>query len=235
MQLATRCWISGIGAVLYPRGMRPVKERVAGHAVRGPFNSWILARIDGMMDRVYGDRKRRMFRSLPSAIVELGPGAGANFQYYSRGTSVTAIEPNPYMHRRLREAAERHDIRLDIRGGSAEEIDLETESTGVVVGTLVLCTVTNPERVIAEVWRILCPGGQFLFIEHVAAMPGTMLRRAQEIVRRPWRWCFEGCNTQRETWRLLEAAGFSTLELERFSLNPSFIPVAPQIAGVGTK
>ncbi|HET19319.1 MAG TPA: SAM-dependent methyltransferase [Chromatiales bacterium] len=108
-------------------------------------------------------------------------------------------------------------------------------SADLVVGTLVLCTVDDPERVLAEVRRVLRPGGRFVFVEHIAAEAGSGLRRVQEAVHGAWHWCFEGCNTQRETDRLIEAAGFREVRMEHYRLRSPFLPVNPQIAGVAVK
>lgn len=187
------------------------------------------------MHRLYGRRKRRLFADLPPELVEIGPGVGANFRYYAEGTRVIAVEPNPAMHRELRETAERRGLELEIRGQRAEELDLDDASTELLVSTLVLCSVSHPERVLQEVKRVLVPGGRFVFIEHVAAPQGSRLRRVQEGIRRPWRFLFDGCHVQRETWVLLEEAGFSDLEMERFEVSPSFSPVRPHIAGVAVR
>jgi hypothetical protein len=83
--------------------------------------------------------------------------------------------------------------------------------------------------------RVLKPGGRFFFIEHVAAEPGTFLRRMQDLLLGPWRYVFEGCHTNRETGTLLEEAGFSRVEIDRFTSEKMPLVVVPQIVGVATK
>lgn len=183
------------------------------------------------MHRIYGRRKRDLFAGLPAELVEIGPGAGANFRYYPPGTRVIAFEPNRALHDRLRQAAERHGIELDLRAHGAEALDLPDASADAVVATLVLCTVPDPAKVLAEIRRVLRPGGRLLFIEHVAAPAGTALRTLQRIVRRPWRWVAEGCCVDRDTAATLAAAGFDSLRLEHFRLKGPLVPVAPHIAG----
>ncbi|MCU7856630.1 MAG: class I SAM-dependent methyltransferase, partial [Candidatus Thiodiazotropha sp. (ex Lucinoma borealis)] len=87
----------------------------------------------------------------------------------------------------------------------------------------------------AEVHRVLKPGGHFIFIEHVAAPKGSGLRIAQDLLQRPWRWLFEGCHTNRETARLIEAAGFDKVEYESFKSKIMPPPILPQIVGVAIK
>ncbi|MEJ2482541.1 MAG: class I SAM-dependent methyltransferase [Gemmatimonadota bacterium] len=201
------------------------------HAIRGRFNAWFLAVAEPGMHREYGERKRRMFGEIPPTVVELGPGSGANFRYYPRGTRVIAVEPNPMMLSRMRAQAEKHGIEIDLRHAGAEGIDVQPASARLVVSTLVLCSVRDPERVVAEVKRILRPGGRFAFLEHVGAPEGSSKRRLQERIHRPWQWLGEGCHLTRDTARTLENAGFASLELERFDSKWAWAPGAPHIAG----
>ena len=204
------------------------------HPIRGRLNAWFLAAADEVMHREYGERKLRIFGQLPPEIVELGPGSGANFRYYPRGTRVIAVEPNPAMHRRMYAQARRHGIEIVLRHAGAEGMEVESGSAALVVSTLVLCTVGDPEQAVAEVKRILRPGGRFAFLEHVAAEPGTRLRSVQEALRRPWAWLGEGCQLNRDTARTLEAAGFDRLELEQFEAHGN-TPVRPHISGFATR
>ena len=130
-------------------------------------NAWLLHIADGLMHRIYGTRKRSIYRKLPGTVVEIGPGAGANFRYYKRGTRVIAVEPNVSMHPRLRKKARRRGLDLVIKSVRGEQIDLPDRSVSAVVGTLVLCTVDDPGKVVSEIYRILKPSGRYLFLEHV--------------------------------------------------------------------
>lgn len=205
------------------------------HPVRGRLNALLLDLLEGFMDRVYGGRKRAIFGGLPLRVVEVGPGPGANLRYYTPGTAVIAVEPNPLMHPALRANAARHRLELEIRGVGGERMDIATASVSAVVGTLVLCTVENPRRVVSEIYRILKPGGRYLFLEHVAAPPGSGLRRLQGVLQAPWEWLFEGCHLNRETHRLLGEAGFRRLEMDCFMLSSGLMPFTPHIFGMAVK
>ncbi|MBI5091644.1 MAG: class I SAM-dependent methyltransferase [Candidatus Hydrogenedentes bacterium] len=148
--------------------------------------AWGMARSKGHMDRVYGTRKRELLGSAHGTVVEIGAGAGSNLEYYPRGASVIAVEPNRYMHRYLMAEAQRADIPVEVCDAVGERIDLDDACADVVVSTLVLCSVENPLKVVSEIRRILKPGGRFLFLEHVAAPAGTGLRRAQVCVKPIW-------------------------------------------------
>ena len=141
----------------------------------------------------------------------------------------------PICTKRLIAAANEHKLDMELKPVGAEELHFEDNSVDAVVCTLVLCTVPDPGEIIREAYRVLKPGGRFIFIEHVAADEGTLLRRVQNILKHPWHWTFEGCHTNRETGNLLEASDFSTVEYERFTSKVMPPPVVPQIAGVAIK
>ena len=201
----------------------------------GSLNAYLLDLLEGHMEKAYGERKRSVFAKLPAEIVEIGPGTGANFRYFSPGTKLIAIEPNPSMHPYLVENAARYGIKIEIRGIHGEELDLPSQSAEAVVGTLVLCSVESPSKVAEEVYRILKPGGRYIFLEHVAAQEGSHLRSFQNLIRKPWHWLFDGCNLNRDTHSLLLNSGFSTVDMDCFMLRPRLTPVTPHIFGLAVK
>ncbi len=205
------------------------------HPIRSRFNAWFMAKAEPGMHLEYGERKQRLLGEIPPTVVELGPGCGANFRYYPAGTRVIAVEPNPAMLGPMRSQADRHGIEIDLRHAGAEGIDLESGSADLVVCTLVLCSVRDPEQVLREARRVLGPRGRFVFLEHVAAPAGTRLRSVQESIRRPWKWLGEGCDLTRDTGSAIESAGFSSVEVERFDAAWSWAPWAPLIAGVAIR
>jgi ubiquinone/menaquinone biosynthesis C-methylase UbiE len=157
---------------------------------------------------------------------------GANLPYFPVGVRWVGVEPNPCMHRYLREAAARLGLNLEIRLGDAEEIPAKDSSVDAVVATLVLCTVRDPAAALREIRRVLRPGGRFLFIEHVAAAEGSRLRRLQHWAS-PFFKLFAGCHPDRETWDTLQRAGFRNLRIEHFQI-PAVLS-KPHIMGVGIK
>jgi SAM-dependent methyltransferase len=205
------------------------------HPVRGPVNALFFTALDGVLDRQLRPHKQAVFADLPPTVVELGPGVGANLRYLPPGARLIAVEPNPAMHAGLRARAARSGVELELHTAAAEHLDLPDGSADAVISSLVLCTVPDPAGVVAEVHRVLRPGGRYAFVEHVAAPRHTALRHLQRAVRRPWGWFFEGCSPERDLRSVIESAGFASTTIEDYRLHGPFLPANTQIAGVATK
>lgn len=195
--------------------------------------AWIMAHGATEYESAVSDRKQALFANLHGDVLEIGPGTGPNLPYYPQDIHWIGIEPNPYMHSYLKKEADRLGLNIDLRFGSAERLDAEDNSMDAVVSTLVLCSVPNLPGTLQEVLRVLKPGGRFLFIEHVAAPKGTLLRRAQSGVKPIWKAIGDGCNPDRETWVALENAGFESVNCQHFQAPVPI--VSPHIVGVATK
>ena len=202
------------------------------HGGRGRFNAAFFRIMGPYLEWTLRTRKRKVFADLPTRVVEIGPGVGANLRYLPTGTTLVAIEPNLYMHRRLQAAAQRRGITLDLRDRMASHTDLPDDSVDAVISSLVLCSVDDPAAVLAEIRRILRPGGTFHFVEHVVAPAGTPTRVAQRVLRRPWAWIFEGCSCERDLEGQVRAAGFARVSVDRYRLHTALLPFNTHIAGV---
>jgi ubiquinone/menaquinone biosynthesis C-methylase UbiE len=187
------------------------------------------AQYDGMV----ADRKRALLGKLHGNVLEIGPGTGPNLTYYDHHVHWIGVEPNPAMVPYLEREAVRCGMKLDIRAGAAEQLPVADESMDAVVSTLVLCSVHDQSRTLHEVLRVLKPGGQFVFIEHVAAPRGTSLRRMQHLVRPVWQLASDGCRPDLETWKSIEQAGFERVHIDHFRLDAWL--AGPHIAGVAVK
>ena len=195
--------------------------------------TWAMAR-NHRYERFAAGLKQRLFAGLEGTVVELGPGTGANLRYLDRErVRWIGIDPNPFMRPYLLREAERLRMAADCRMGTAYDLPVEDASVDAVICTLVLCCIDDPQRALGEVLRVLKPGGRLVFIEHVAAPPGSRLRRIQNFVLPLWKRMGDGCHPNRETGRELERAGFSAVEYER--ITAPLPVVSPQIAGVARK
>lgn len=195
--------------------------------------AWALDKGGAAHERFIAERKRGLLGKLNGEVLEIGPGTGANLEYYPSTARLTGIEPNPHMHKYLRREAGRLGREIEIRDGVAERLDVADASVDAVVSTLVLCSVKDQQATLAEVLRVLRPGGRFVFVEHVAAPRGTWRRAVQRAVRPLWGVLGDGCRPDRETWRAIELAGFAHVVCDHFRLP---VPVVgPHVAGWAVK
>ncbi len=202
------------------------------HWFRSRLNAWVLVTFDEYMHQRYAGFKAPIFAQAPAVVVELGAGAGANLRYLSPGTKLVAFEPNGRMQRLLRRRADALGVEVELHTAPAEALDLPAASVDFVFCSLVLCSVDDPVRVLAEVRRILRPGGRFACVEHVHAPAGTVARQVQHALRGPWKWIAEGCDLCRDTGDTLRTAGFAHVEIEPFEMRTSVLPVRHHIAAV---
>jgi ubiquinone/menaquinone biosynthesis C-methylase UbiE len=181
----------------------------------------------------YDAHKRVLLGDLHGDVLEIGPGTGPNLAYYPRDVRWTGLEPNPAMFRYIEQEAEKLNMTIQLQKGRAEQINAPDASFDVVVSTLVLCSVKDPQQTLREIRRVLKSGGRYVFIEHVAAPRRSVLRRVQQFIKPLWMLLGDGCHPDRETWAAIENAGFSDVQIEHFR-QP--IPVAsPHIAGIAVK
>ncbi|MDX2149159.1 MAG: class I SAM-dependent methyltransferase [Bryobacteraceae bacterium] len=202
-------------------------------SVGGRIHGWLLDRFNRRYEPLVAERKRALLGGLSGHVLEIGAGTGANIKFLPKTIRYMAVEPSRGMKRALARRALDAGLSIDIHVSRAEALRLADQSVDAVVCTLVLCSVSDPERVLAEVRRVLRPGGRFVYLEHIAGPPGTRRRRRQELIAPVWRICSGGCNVNRETPELIAQAGFSRVEHELFELP---LPIAgPHVAGVATK
>lgn len=217
------------------RAPRTTPEQLGRARIRSWLEGKILDAGAGQIHQLHGARKAAVIGAMRGTVVEIGPGTGTNMAYYGPGVRVIAVEPNPNMHGSLQAAADRHGVDLEIRTVQGERIDVDDDSADGVVGTLLLCGVDDPVAVVGEVRRILQSGGTYFFLEHVAAPPGSTTRRVQDLVHRPHRWLANGCETNRDTAAVIDAAGFSSVDHETVDAGVSAAYVRFQLVGTATK
>jgi ubiquinone/menaquinone biosynthesis C-methylase UbiE len=168
-------------------------------------------------------------------VLELGPGDGANLRHYHPDVRLVAVEPDSTARHRTTAAAERLGLSALVRDGRAEELALPDGSVDAVVCSFVLCTVTEQAAALAEVHRVLRPGGRFLFAEHVAAPEGTWVRRGQNLVAALTAPFGARCRPNRETGRAIARAGFDVVDLHRFDLPGPLGAGIPHLAGAAQR
>jgi len=175
--------------------------------------------------------RRELLAEARGGVLELGAGTGANAELYPEAVQELVLaEPDPHMTKRLRAKLAESGQAAEVVEAPAEHLPFDDASFDTAVVTLVLCTVPDPEAALAEIARLLKPGGRLLFIEHVRAQePG--LARWQDRLERPWRFLGDGCHCNRDTVATIDASPLTLGEVERGKL-PKAVPIVePLVRG----
>jgi len=210
-------------------------DDAVSETVRHPIFARFHDRLSAKAEEAGQDAYRReLLANLRGRVIEVGAGNGHNFRHYPAGvTEVLAVEPEPYLRERAREAAASASVPVTVIAGTAERLPAEDASMDAAVASLVLCSVPDQQRALVELRRVLRPGGELRFYEHVlAASPGcARLQRAAAIV---WPHLAGGCRPDRATAQAIEDAGFVIEHCRRFALRPGLLelPVTPRALGV---
>lgn len=150
-------------------------------------------------------RRRALLAEARGAVLEIGAGTGLNLRHYPEGLEeLVLVEPGEPMADRIDLSRVPNGVPTRVVRAPAEHLPFADESFDTVVSTLVLCTVSNPARAVAEVARVLKPGGRLLFCEHVEADAGWR-RSLQRRTARPWAAFADGCRCDRPTLATIES------------------------------
>lgn len=155
-------------------------------------------------------------------VLEVGAGGGENLRYYGLGDRVhrlTLTEPDPYMRQRAESKVRATGLPAELVPAAAEELPFPSGSFDTVVATLVFCSVEDQSAALAEVRRVLKPGGAFLFMEHVRSEHPAWAR-FQDIATPVNRVLGAGCHLNRDTLGAIDRAGLKVVRLSR--LQPNF-------------
>ena len=156
---------------------------------------------DRFMDRIdragAAEHRRRLVEEATGEVLEIGAGTGKNLPLYGAAELVVALEPDPAMRARAGQTARKARVPVEVVEGDAMALPFPEASFDAVVFSLVLCTVPDMERALTEARRVLRPGGNLHFYEHVRAAD-PRLARWQDRLERPWGWVGRGCHPNRE-------------------------------------
>jgi SAM-dependent methyltransferase len=181
------------------------------------------------------EERRRLLAHASGEVLEIGAGTGLNLALYPPTvTRVVATKPNRHMARGLRRKARAAPVPVELVSAPAEALPLPAASFDTVVGTLVLCSVDDPAVVLAEVARVLRPGGRYLFLEHVRAHDAG-LARWQDRLAPLWGVIGGGCHPNRATLATLRASPLTVAEVREGRIPKTAPLVRPMITGVAER
>jgi ubiquinone/menaquinone biosynthesis C-methylase UbiE len=200
-----------------------------------PIFARLLARGAELEERRGGaEYRRRLLAGLRGRVIEVGVGSGVSFAHYpSTVTELLAVEPEPHLRAMALRAARDAPIAVRVLDGVADRLPADDGAMDAGVVTGVLCSVADPLTALRELARVIRPGGELRFYEHVAARAPRLALLQRALDATLWPRLNGGCHTTRDTEAAIVAAGFAIEERERFSfrVTPLAAPVAPRILG----
>ncbi len=178
--------------------------------------------------------RRELLAGARGRVVEVGAGNGINFPHYpSTVSELIAVEPEPYLRRQAQAAAATAPVPVRVVPGVAAELELESGWADVVVVCGVLCSVPDQHDALTEFRRVMRPGGELRFYEHVRSRRPRFARWQQGV---DWLWsrAMGGCHTDRDTLSAITGAGFVIERCRGFGFpaQARAYPVVPRIMGL---
>jgi len=203
-----------------------------------PVFARIYTKVAEMAERRGGaEHRRALLAGLSGRVVEVGAGSGANFAHYPATVDeVIAVEPESYLRERAQRAAAQAPVSVSVADGAADHLPGERGSFDAGVAALVLCTVPDQQRALAELFRVIRPGGELRFYEHVVSDTSGQARFQRFADATFWPHVAGGCHMARDTTSAIEDAGFQIHTCERFQFRPAaFLPPDPHILGTARR
>lgn len=205
-----------------------------GHRWFSAFYTWLSRQAEKtVMPRI----RPKLQGCATGKVVEIGIGPGNGLSYYSPAVELTAVEPDPFMLERARQKALEESRQVEFHQAHVEALPLSDASFDSAVVSLVLCSVGDQKQALAEIKRVLRPGGSVYFFEHVryGNPVGALF---QDLVAPLWSWMGAGCHPNRNTGKAIKEAGFSEVDYASETTVPMIPPlclVRPHILGWARK
>ncbi len=183
------------------------------------------------------DWRHDLLQKASGEVLEIGAGSGASIDSYTDQVSrLVLTETDRHMRRQLEQKVNtRGLLNIVVTDGTAERIEAEDASFDCVVTSLVCCSVKDLHICLTEIGRVLKPGGELVFMEHVAATRGSSRRRWQDRINPLWKRLMGNCHLNRETEQAIIAAGFEIIKIDRESMRKAPRIVRPTIRGIAKK
>jgi SAM-dependent methyltransferase len=202
------------------------------HGDKGGWHPLIARLYDPVMaipeQYMLSEHRDYLVSGLDGSVLDLGAGTGALFPYFERlddETQVTAVEPDPHMRAQARERAENLSVDITFSDAGGEDLPFDDNTFDAVCGSFVFCTIPDHERALSEVARVLKPGSEFRFLEHVRG--DDIVGVVHDLLAPCWHAVAGGCHLTRKTDRLvLRDDRFRTREFTRTDgLSGRLLPV----------
>lgn len=210
-----------------------------GTRVRHPIFARLCVRLTRRaLARGAAEYRRELLAGLSGRVIEVGAGDGVNFPYYPETvTEVVAVEPEPYLRALALKASKDASVPVTVMDGVAEQLSAEHASFDAGAASLVLCSVFDLDATLSELFRVIRPGGELRFYEHVRASSSALARLQRTADMLFWPHVGGGCHTSRDTRAAVERVGFAIERCRDFRFYPSplLFLVSPHILGIARR
>lgn len=185
-------------------------------ALQHPVFARFYMRLAGLAERLgAAEHRTRLLAGLTGRVIEVGAGHGPNFRHYpSTVCEVLAVEPEDTLRAHAQKAAENAPVTVKVVAGNADDLPAANRSMDAAVLSLVLCSVPDPAHAMAEIARVLRPGGELRFYEHVRS-PRAPAGLIEDVISPLWSRAAGGCRPNRHTVATIGAGGFVIDELDQ--------------------
>lgn len=207
------------------------------HEVQHPVFARFFDYLSRWMEPDVGPHRQALVSGLSGRVLEVGAGNGLNFSRYPESVDeLVALEPEPFLRAKAEQAARQAAIDVTVQAGVAAPLPFASSSFDGAVACLVLCTVPDQQAALSELRRVLKPGAELRFLEHVRAQgaPKAALQRLLDRSRL-WPLLGGGCHCSRPTTEAIAAAGFRITELETLAFGPSWYITNPHVRGIARR
>jgi len=160
-------------------------------------------------------QRQKIVPSAAGTILEVGMGSGLNMPFYEKDKVdiIYGLEPNIKARKMAKNASKKANLNVEMIGLDGQDIPLDKNSVDTIVLTYTLCTIPDAKRAMAEMRRVLKPGGTLLFSEHGRA-PDAAVQKMQDRINPFWKVIGGGCNVNRDISNLIKGGGFMFESLE---------------------